>query len=64
MESEYQRVSSGYVVAGVTNSLGQGVSTVISLAVAIVLLTIVLLVAPKVWKYTPEQKEIINAVKE
>ena len=54
----------GYVVAGVTNSLGQGVSTVISLAVAIVLLTIVLLVAPKVWKYTPEQKEIINAVKE
>lgn len=54
----------GYVVAGVTNSLGQGVSTVISLAVAIVLLTIVLLVAPKVWKYTPEQKEIINAAKE
>ena len=54
----------GYVVAGVTNGLGQGVSTVISLVVALVLLTITLLVAPKVWKYSPEQKEIINAAKE
>ena len=54
----------GYVVAGVTNGLGQVVSTGISLVVAIVILTIILLIAPKVWKYTPEQQEIINSVED
>lgn len=54
----------GYVVAGVTNGLGQAASTGIALVVAIVILTVILLIAPKVWKYTPEQQEIINSVED
>lgn len=54
----------GYVIAGVTNRMGQMPSTVIALIVAIVILTLVLLIAPKVWKYTPEQQSIIDSVDE
>ena len=54
----------GYVVAGVTNGLGQAASTGISLVTAIVILVIILMIAPKVWKYTPEQQEIINSVED
>lgn len=54
----------GYVVAGITNGLGQAASTGISLVVGIVVLVVFLLILPKVWKYTPEQKEIIDSVKE
>ena len=54
----------GYVVAGITNGLGQAASTGIALVVGIVVLVVFLLILPKVWKYTPEQKEIIDSVKE
>ena len=54
----------GYVIAGVTNGLGQAASTGISLVSAIVILTVTLLIAPKVWKYTPEQQEIIDSVQD
>ncbi len=51
----------GYIIAGATNGMGQMASTAISLIVALVLLTICLLVLPKAWKYTAEQKSIIDS---
>lgn len=54
----------GYVIAGITNFMGQGISTVISLAVSVVILISMLFVLPKVWKYTPEQQAIIDSVEE
>ena len=54
----------GYVVAGFTNVLGQGVSTGITLVVSLVILTFALLILPKKWKYTAEQKAIIESADE
>lgn len=47
----------GYVIAGFTNTLGQGTSTVIALVVSLVLLIIVLQIIPRVWKYQPKEEE-------
>lgn len=40
----------GYVIAGVTNSMGQLPSTIISLVVSLAILTVLLFVLPKVWQ--------------
>lgn len=47
----------GYIIAGFTNSLGQGASTGIALAISLVILIIVLQIIPKIWKYKSDADE-------
>ena len=54
----------GYVIAGITSGLGQAATTGISLVVSLVVLVLGLLVLPKVWKYTAEQKAILDSVED